>query len=285
MAYARGKKSQAISDRSGQAFPYREMVKEWTGALAHISEYEAKHPQLDPPYHKADAVALQNARSQDFQKPTSIDNIFASSGGQGMMTANLELPGDFAFLNQGTSAMTPADPSLQNRRRQMNGIIGSVIITGASTANPSVPVTQSGLSLSQGSVTLTANQTLTTTVGTGTLYLGGGATGNVFLFGGTRNIALSAPRNSVITFNQDHSTNDNHPLIITTSTSSPNSYIVSSNIVWYLDGAVTQSNYVNTTNFNAATNRYVQWTPSAAGTYYYACYVHGIGMGGAITIT
>ena len=175
MAYARGKKSQAISDRSGQAFPYREMVKEWTGALVHISEYESKHPQLDPPYHKADAVALQNTRSQDFQKPRLVGNIFASSGGQGMITANLELPGDFAFINQGTSAMTPADPSLQNRRRQINGVCGNVIITGASTTNPSVPVTQAGLTLSQGSISLTANQTLTTTVGTGTLYLSAGS--------------------------------------------------------------------------------------------------------------
>jgi hypothetical protein len=28
MAYAKGKYSQSISDRSGQAFPYKEMVKE-----------------------------------------------------------------------------------------------------------------------------------------------------------------------------------------------------------------------------------------------------------------
>ena len=44
MSYARGKRSKAISDRSGQAFPYTEMVKEWNGSLVHISEFEAKHP-------------------------------------------------------------------------------------------------------------------------------------------------------------------------------------------------------------------------------------------------
>ena len=60
MSYATGKRSKAISDRSGMAFPYKEMVKEWNGSLVHISEFEAKHPQLDPPYHKADAVALKN---------------------------------------------------------------------------------------------------------------------------------------------------------------------------------------------------------------------------------
>ena len=54
---ASGKYAQAISDRSGQAFPYREMVKEWTGALVHISEFEPKHPQLDPRRTSADGVA------------------------------------------------------------------------------------------------------------------------------------------------------------------------------------------------------------------------------------
>ena len=34
-SYARGKYAQAISDRSGQAFPYREMVKEWNGSFVH----------------------------------------------------------------------------------------------------------------------------------------------------------------------------------------------------------------------------------------------------------
>jgi hypothetical protein len=129
MSWATGRRSLAISDRSGQAFPYKEMVKEWTGALVHISEYEPKHPQLDPPYHKADAVALKNTRSQDFQQNTLIDGVIASSGGQGMINANLTLPGDFAFITQGTSAMTPADPSLQNTRRQAKIFINSVTVS------------------------------------------------------------------------------------------------------------------------------------------------------------
>ena len=31
MSYASGKRSKAISDRSGMEYPYREMVKEWNG--------------------------------------------------------------------------------------------------------------------------------------------------------------------------------------------------------------------------------------------------------------
>ena len=138
MSFASGKRSLAISDRSGQAFPYREMVKEWTGALVHISEFEPKHPQIDPPYHKADAVALQNPRTQRFQQPTDISNInpqapqddtIVSSGGSMVGIADLTLPGDFAFITLGAppesiegnniTTMNPADPSLQNRRREL----------------------------------------------------------------------------------------------------------------------------------------------------------------------
>ena len=72
MPYARGRRSKAISDRSGQAFPYREMVKEWNGSLVHISEFEAKHPQIRRRRTVADAIALQNSRVIKFQQPKKI---------------------------------------------------------------------------------------------------------------------------------------------------------------------------------------------------------------------
>ena len=61
MAFARGKFAKAVSDRSGLSFPYSEMVKEWNGSLVHYSEFEEKHPQLDPRKHKTDPEALKNA--------------------------------------------------------------------------------------------------------------------------------------------------------------------------------------------------------------------------------
>ena len=39
MANARGKFSKAISDRSGFAFPYTEMIQEHDGVLVHKSEF------------------------------------------------------------------------------------------------------------------------------------------------------------------------------------------------------------------------------------------------------
>ena len=62
MAFARGKKSLAISDRSGMAFPYEEMVKEWNGHFVHKSEYEEKHPQLELKSRSGDSQGLRDAR-------------------------------------------------------------------------------------------------------------------------------------------------------------------------------------------------------------------------------
>jgi len=127
--WATGRRSQAISDRSGMAFPYQEMVKEWNGSLVHYSEFEPKHPQIRRKYNVADAIALQNSRNQKFQQPTDISGVQADSGGASVGVANLTLPGDFAFINQGTSEMKPADPSLQNRRRQMSIQLKSVTVS------------------------------------------------------------------------------------------------------------------------------------------------------------
>ena len=68
--FASGKFALAISDRSGMAFPYNEMVREWNGALVHVSEYEPKQPQLDPKPTSADPQALQRARTARTEFPT-----------------------------------------------------------------------------------------------------------------------------------------------------------------------------------------------------------------------
>ena len=52
----------AISDRSGMEFPYNEMVREWNGSLVHVSEFEAKQPQLEPRRFTGDPEGLENAR-------------------------------------------------------------------------------------------------------------------------------------------------------------------------------------------------------------------------------
>ena len=62
--FASGKFAKRISDRSGMAFPYNEMVKEWTGAIVHYTEFEPKHPQLEPRPIVQDPHSLEDAKPQ-----------------------------------------------------------------------------------------------------------------------------------------------------------------------------------------------------------------------------
>ena len=94
MARARGKYAKAISDRSGVAFPYKEMVKEWNGSFVHKSEYESKHPQLEPKPVAADAQALENARPQEQHVVTvsigrGADSVFSVAASGSMQPATL----------------------------------------------------------------------------------------------------------------------------------------------------------------------------------------------------
>jgi hypothetical protein len=60
--FSKGRNALMISDRSGAAFPYREMVQEWNGLWVHTSEYEPKQPQIDPRPVGSDPQALQHAK-------------------------------------------------------------------------------------------------------------------------------------------------------------------------------------------------------------------------------
>ena len=57
-----GKHAKFISDRSGLEFPYTEMMIEWNGSRVYTSEYESKHPQLEPKRFMAEPQGLRNSR-------------------------------------------------------------------------------------------------------------------------------------------------------------------------------------------------------------------------------
>ena len=81
---ASGKHALAISDRSGLAFPYLEMVREWNGAWVHFSEFEPKQPQLQPKPTSADPQALSRARPSRVALATPAplnDNPFTTEVG------------------------------------------------------------------------------------------------------------------------------------------------------------------------------------------------------------
>jgi hypothetical protein len=99
--FAKGSRALAISDRSGAAFPYREMVKEWTGAWVHQSEFEPKQPQLEPHPVGADPQGLMHARPARTEFPVQDilpNNPFTTNSNT---TLNVLYPSN--QINEGTS--------------------------------------------------------------------------------------------------------------------------------------------------------------------------------------
>ena len=106
--FAKGSRALAISDRSGAAFPYREMVQEWTGAWVHTSEFEPKQPQLEPHPVGADPQGLKHARPARVEFPvTDIlpNNPFTTTAASGTLSVSFPNNG----LNEGTSYVRFSD--------------------------------------------------------------------------------------------------------------------------------------------------------------------------------
>ena len=86
--FSKGRNALMLSDRSGAAFPYKEMVQEWNGAWVHNSEYEPKQPQIDPtkmsvvecPVEGCDSTLwkerLQIRRASPITSPISLPTQF-----------------------------------------------------------------------------------------------------------------------------------------------------------------------------------------------------------------
>ena len=90
--YASGKFALRISDRSGMAFPYNEMVQEWNGSWVHVTEFEAKQPQLDPKNHPRDFTALQHAKPQIANSRVYVgNNTVRTPTGDVVLSPNLDV--------------------------------------------------------------------------------------------------------------------------------------------------------------------------------------------------
>ena len=135
-----------------------------------------------------------------------------------------------------------------------------------------------------------ANLTVTVAVSTGTQYITGN-TSSIYTFDGSQPASFTFPwvASGTVRLEQSGSSNDGHPLIFSTSNSAVlatmKAGIISSGVTYYLDGSSNQSDYTNTTTFNAATTRYIEIAPTSETDFYFACWVHGIGMGGIMDMT
>ena len=153
--YASGKFAKRISDRSGMAFPYNEMVQEWTGAWVHISEFEPKQPQLEPLPIVTDPQSLQYARSQiansrvfvggatgpvnagrTVVKPTTGDADYDGEGFglQVNQFQTLDMPVTNFYANgvayaSTQKSMMPLSVQQPNKPTQLNSVVGNVTVS------------------------------------------------------------------------------------------------------------------------------------------------------------
>jgi len=160
---ASGKFAKFISDRSGLEFPYKEMVKEWNGSRVHISEFEAKHPQLEPKPHTADPQGLRNARparTEPQTDPLLPPNPFIITSGSS--TINVYEPshgrttGDtVVFRNVDGSPGGLAYTVFENTSGFSITVTGTDNYTFTLGSTPTVSERAGGLTVTAGPVTLT----------------------------------------------------------------------------------------------------------------------------------
>ena len=146
--FSKGRRALAISDRSGAAFPYREMVKEWTGAWVHTSEFEPKQPQLQPHPVGADPQALQHARPARTEFPVQEilpENPFTTASNT---TLSISFPNN-AF-NKGTTYVR-----FSSVKRPVGGVAISTLEL-STTLNGDISSTATSIVLADGSAFPTA---------------------------------------------------------------------------------------------------------------------------------
>jgi hypothetical protein len=139
---ASGKKSVAISDRSGFKIKYTDLKTTWDGLRVEPSEWEPKHPQLTPAKNVVDATALFQPRPDN--DPENVDiflgysqDIFASRVQRSQTGVGIKGQGSVGFvgisLNEpviglaGTTAIGTFAPGFEIDGVSATGAIGTAI--------------------------------------------------------------------------------------------------------------------------------------------------------------
>jgi hypothetical protein len=250
--YARGKKSQAISDRSGLRVPYTQLKTTWDGLRVSPEDWEPKQPQLTPAKNVVDATALFNPRPDNDPENVTF----------------------FVGFNY--------DPFLDPRQRPSIGVhgksgVGFIGITSTNTAQTGVSgtanvgneslfiTTEINVTGSSGSgevaIDVAAVQTLAVTV-----QSVGGA--NKYFIAGVQQDTLELMESRTYYFDQSASSNSGHPLRFSTTPNGTHG------------GGSEYTTGVTTSGTPGNAGAYTQIVvANSAPTLYYYCSVHS-GMGG-----
>ena len=98
-------------------------MTEWTGAFVHISEWEAKQPQINPKLISADPIALRNPR------PLHRSGILVQLDPAAWFAINGNInPMPDESASESGSMMPPETANEANRKRQATMSVGNVVV-------------------------------------------------------------------------------------------------------------------------------------------------------------
>jgi len=244
--YAKGKRSYAISDRSGFRVPYRNLKTEWNKLRVEPGEYEPKHPQLSPPKNIIDAQTLFQPRPDNDPENISIFigfNWFAPKNS--MMANDYDAPTTIGIRAKGDVGRVAIE---FNREAAVTGVDATILVDANNEDERQ--------SIVDYSIGQSANYTVT-------VQSVGGA--NKYFIDGVQQSTMLLKEGSTYVFNWSAATS--HPFRF--STTSDGTHGGGSE---YTTGVVKDDSAYTTTITVA----------SGAPTLYYYCSIHS-GMGGAIT--
>jgi hypothetical protein len=238
MAYALGKFAIALCDRCSFEFKLSELKEEWTGFKVCSECYEPKHPQLEPEPHVSDPEALYKPRP---------NNDTEAGEGFVVITSSSIFKDDF---------MNPSTLPSNFAVSKLSGSLGGVLISTDGSVTPSPSPTPAP----------TPSPSVTTYTVTVASYLGS----NYYYIDGSRAPTLSLTEGQTYKFDQSDSTNNNHPLRISTTANGTHA------------GGSEYTTGVTTNGTPGSSGAYTQIeVASGAPTLYYYCTNHS-GMGGQL---
>ena len=259
MAFATGKHAKFISDRSGFSYPYSERIREWNGLVVHISEYEAKHPQLEAPRVTQDAQALKDARPQGGTEAVNVKLPGFNLETVQRIPSPLMTVQAGTLSTSGTVTVAPVSVTLTG--------LSATVSAGSLSAQGNVAVTPTGVSATVSLGTLSVSASTLTTY---TVTVSSDGYGNKYYIAGLSGAAptLTLNEGSTYRFDQSDSSNSGHPLRFSTTSNGTHA------------GGSEYTTGVTTNGTPGSAGAYTQITvASGAPTLYYYCTNHS-GMGG-----
>ena len=169
-----------MSDRSGFRYNYRDMKKEWNGAMVGPDEFESKHPQLGPFRKVNDPQALRDARPDNDVEPTAFT----------------------VYTNVGDGIIG----GLVTKTTTLSANVGTVTITSTVASSSSTTASTTVGTSTVGSVEVYQLFAVTVVDVSGN--------NKYFLDGANRTTGtpISLNEGSTYRFDQSHSSNSGHPL-------------------------------------------------------------------------